>query len=127
MTRVLLASEDLKVKVIESLINDTNGKFFGATNIKKDGTVRKYGQLRTEVGKFVTGHGKSIDREKNPTLKTLWENKGKSEPTYKSFDLLSCIELVIQGNVYTFKGLPRDVLDKMKSVGVDITNFEELK
>jgi hypothetical protein len=94
-----------KVDKADELISQAEGRFFSATFIKKDGSVR-VGQFRTGVSKHVKGVGMAY----NPAdygLRGVWEanNKAgcKEEQAYRNINLATVTMLKVNGEEYTFE------------------------
>lgn len=77
------------------IINDTKGKFFTVTFVKKCGTVRKM-TARTGVRKGVNGNGLKFNpSERN--LKTVWSCDAQS---FRMVNLDSILKVRFKGKTY---------------------------
>lgn len=85
------------MQTINELINSTKGKFFTATFIKKDGTLRRL-TGRTGVSKGVKGKGLKFNpAEKN--LQVVWSCDAQS---FRMINLETITKLTINKTIYNF-------------------------
>jgi hypothetical protein len=96
---------EAKVKKADELISQANGRFFGATFIKKDGSIRT-GQFRTGVAKHVKGVGLNYD-PKDYALRGVHEQNNKEGATgaeaYRMINLETVTMLKVDGEEYRFQ------------------------
>lgn len=94
-----------KVDHVDALIAKTEGRFFSATFVKKDGTKRT-GQFRTGVAKHVKGVGLSYN-PKEHNLRGVWEANNKKgcveEQAYRMINLETVEMLKVNGEEYRFQ------------------------
>ena len=105
MGQVVKLSGQAKVDFADRLISTAEGRFFGATFVKKDGTERS-GQFRTGVAKFTKGVGMAYN-PKDYGLRGVWEANNKAgcteEQAYRNINLATLKLLKVNGEEYTFK------------------------
>lgn len=95
-----------KVRVADTIISEAEGRFFGASFVKKDGTPRS-GQFRTGVAKHTKGVGLSYN-PKDYGLRGVWEANNKEgcteEQAYRMINLETLTLLKVNGDEHHFPG-----------------------
>jgi hypothetical protein len=80
-----------KAKIVKSIVNDTNGKFFQVVFTKKDGSERVLNG-RTGVRKHLKGGQSTISA--NPSLVSVYDVQAQG---YRCFDADRVISLKVDG------------------------------
>lgn len=80
---------------VESLIKSTNGRYFGATFIKKDGTKRVV-NARLGVTKFLKGGVNKVVKASNDYVTVFDRHKGQ----YITVNMATLINLTVRGEHY---------------------------
>jgi hypothetical protein len=103
--KVIKLKGEAKVKKADELISLANGRFFSATFIKKDGTIRT-GQFRTGVAKHVKGVGLNYN-PKDYGLRGVYEPNNAEgftgDEAYRNINLATLTMLKVDGEEYRFE------------------------